>query len=162
MPTPAEIRVLEALDQKTGNVQAVAQLLGLSDSFVNRIKKGLWQKPDAALTPAPSGHTPVDLLKQLIPPNVEGVTKLRDATIAQLQTLIPGATVREATAVLEVLLKYEAALSKALMPAVNVFQDNRTQTVQINQLVDKLAAMDPETLRHLANVPEPLIIDQSK
>jgi hypothetical protein len=160
MPTPAEQRVLEALDQKTGNVAAVATMLGLSNSFVNRIKKALWVQPDAALTPQPEqAPQPVDLLKQLVPPNIEGVTQLRDAAITQLQTLVPGATVREATALLEVLLKYEASLQRVLLPAVNVFQDNRTQTVTVTALVDKLAGLDADTLRGLANVPEPVCIE---
>ena len=36
---------------------------------------------------------------------------------------------------------------------------NLNRTVQITQLVDKLAALEPETLRALAGQPAPLIID---
>jgi hypothetical protein len=159
LPTPSEQRVLDQLDIVQGNVQVVAQDLGVSPSWVNRIKVGLWRPKDTALQVAEPDPDPQEHLNELLPTNYSEVAALRDDVIAELRRLIKGRVLegKVLVAASNVLLKYEREVHKIAAPAIGVFNDNRQ--VHFNTLVDKLGEMPAGSLRALSGVPEPLVIE---
>src|SRR3990167_899871 len=152
--TPAEQRVVEELDRAQGNVALVARLLGSSDSYIHRVKKALWQPKDPAsteLTPAANEAKQLALLQEVIPPNIKDVMNLRDDTIRLLKQRVTEGmmTDDDATKLLKAIMAYERTLRQSLLPAVNVFNDNRQQNVTFAGLVDDLQKVHPDVLRAL-------------
>jgi hypothetical protein len=163
MATPAEKRVLELLDLKGGNVQAVAKLIGNSESYVNRIKKSnAWRSRDDTLIPVEEkALTTQETIAQFLPPNLDKVTELRDANLEELILLLrdEGFTVKDRIALATAIWKYETTLRQAVQPSINavINQDNRS--VHITSLVDELETrLSPEALRKITGTPEPLQI----
>lgn len=165
--TPAEQRVIAELNRTGGNVAEVAHALGSSESYVHRIKRTHWRPQDAtlenSLVPAATSS-----ITALLPPDLDGVRSLREKTIevidkalttwtqAELPELID---LKEVNKLFKTLLQYERALNQQTAPALNIFQDNRQNNIQITALIDELSKLDPDTLRAFAGVPEPVIID---
>lgn len=164
--TPAQKRVITELERTGGNVDEVARELGTSASYIYRVKAEHWHPQDKALVP--QGEQTLthqaDLLKAIIPPNTTEVIHLRDTTLDLLQTRVDDKLVTndEAVKLLKALMLYEKALRDTLTPAANVINDNRKQTVTINALVSEFQKVDPQALRVLAGVPEPIIIEVKK
>lgn len=152
-----EEQILELLKQKSGNVNAVAQILGLSNSYINRIKrkhaKELKQSR-AELVTLPDEET---LTVEVLRPNFPDVTNLRDLTLQRLAEKVTTGEIsdRDAVRLLEVILRYEAATRAVTQPRQTIYQDNRSVQVMIEQL----SAMDPTQLRALAGLPEPVVLE---
>lgn len=150
-----EITILDKLTEYGGDVSKVADELALSHSWVSRVKKNKWT-PAQTLDLGDNFKSPAvrqaDVVNAILPPNINEVQTLRDLTLGDLVDRI---TRRELTAtesirMLKVLLEYELSLRSVLQPAVNVFQDNRQNNVQVNNLVDRLAELHPDVLRSLS------------
>jgi uncharacterized protein (DUF1810 family) len=159
--TPSEERVVAELHKYKGDVNKVAGELGSSVSFIHRIKKALWQPQDPDLALATQANAQADLLHAIIPPNIKEVRQLRDDTLALLQTRVEDEllTNDDAVKLFKALTQYEKVLRHSLNPAINVFNDNRQQSVTVNALVDELQKLSPQALRLLAEVPDPVIIE---
>jgi hypothetical protein len=159
VPTPSEQRVLDKLHYVKGNVQLAATELGVSESWVNRIKVSLWAPRDTALVVADPEPEPHDFLDDILPTNFSEVAELRDEAISFLRAQLKSGLIdaKDVVGTLNVLLKYERDVHKVVAPAVGVFNDNRQ--VQFTNLVDKLADLQPEALRALSGVPAPMIAE---
>lgn len=152
-------QVLTLLDQYNGNVDVVATELGISKSYVNRLKKSDWRPsaPAQALSPfdAPEPSNALitkDDLYSLVPTNVAGIAQLRDEVITQIKKLMPEIGVKDLVKLLEVLFNYENSIKQMLRPTLMV--DRRTQNnITINTLVEKLSGVDQEQLIELAGLP---------
>jgi hypothetical protein len=152
-------QVISLLTQYNGNVDVVATELGISKSYVNRVKKTDWQpqSPTQAIISEVSSDASnviisTDDLRTLVPTNVAGIANLRDDIIIQIKSKLPDAALKDLIKVLEVLLNYENSIKQLLRPALLV--DNRTQNnITINKLVDRLADLDKQQLVELADFP---------
>lgn len=156
MPSHAEQQILTLLDKKQGSVEAVAQALGVSTSYISRIKRRLWVQPDNALLPVRQPETPDEVIKALLPPNVDATQKLRDTALEKLQELVENnqADAKLLAKIIQTCWKYEGSLRAVAQPAINVI-DNRKQVFQAT-LVDSLGKLSVEALRALSGVPEPI------
>lgn len=150
-----EQSIVELLQTKSGNVNAVAEELGLSNSYVSRIKrkhlKEIHEIPETTVQlPAAMNREARDLL----PPDIKRIEGLRSKAVDTLFEQIDRGAVepKDIVRLLEVILRYETNINRVNTPTQNnFFQDNRNQI-----LVDKLADMDPEQLRALAGMPDPI------
>lgn len=164
--TPAEQRIITELNKTGGNVAEVARTLGTSDSYIYRIKRELWKPGDETLERSMVPVETATSLTAVLPPDVPAMRHLRDQTIRVLNkalSSLEGADgilidLGEVNKLLKTILQYEGALRQQVTPALNIFQDNR-QNIQINNLVDELGKLSPDTLRAFDGVPEPVIID---
>lgn len=142
MLTPAEKTVVDALDAKQGNVKAVSSILGLSISWVNRVKNQHW-KPKDNIIHLPKDEKPPDL----IPPNYYKLIELRDMTFDELAKLIREERIeaRDLIQILRITLDYEKTTNSVIAPAMNIFNDNRS--VNFNTLVQELSNLPDEKLK---------------
>lgn len=160
----AKQEILDLLDQTSGNVQAVAKRLGVSNSYVSRIKRKEWKPSDPelgrALAPAENREVAPasEQIMSVLAPNIPLVQQLRDDTLRQLNDQVQSGTLDERATVrlIEVLLRYENALRTSVQPKVNVFNDNRGS---LQVLVKHLEEMSPDSLRALAGVDEGNVLE---
>jgi len=137
--TRSEEIVIAKLEEKHGNVQAVARELDVSDEYVGRIKRAN-ENPIVKM-----GEETVVLLK----PDLERVVGLRSTVSDYLTASMTDGkmSVREALSLLQIVLQYELNQRGLTAPRLTV-NDNRTQT--FTALVDALQTIkDPNVLREL-------------
>ena len=136
--TRSEEIVIAKLEEKHGNIAAVAADLDVSDSYVARIKRAK-ENPIVKM-----GDETVVLLR----PDIERIDGLR-STVADYLTaqFAEGKVgVRESISLLQILLQYELNQRGLAAPRLQI-NDNRTQS--FTALVDSLAKLDPDSLRVL-------------
>jgi len=163
-PSHAETQILQQLDAHNGNVDLVAKEIGVSSSWISRIKKSHnWQpKDDALIVPPPASIKPTDD-NEVVPylaPDIERVTALRTSVLDKLTDSVEDLRPRDAVKLLEVLLMYENSMRATMTPNLSIYNDHRKQTVHVNQLADALRdRLDIDQLRAAAGVPAPLDIE---
>jgi hypothetical protein len=155
-----EEQILELLKQKSGNVKMVAMALGLSHSYVNRIKRRHAEelkRSKAEIVTLPD-EDEARLEIEVLKPNFPDVASLRDLTLQQLSEKVVTGEMsdRDAVRLLEVILRFESSTRANTQPKhTNIYQDNRSVQVMIEQL----STMDTDKLRALAGLPEPVVLE---
>ena len=147
--TRSEEIVISKLEEKHGNVQAVAHDLDVSKEYVSRIKRAN-ENPVVKI-----GEEAVILLK----PDVERIAGLRSTVTDYLTAVMTEGkmTTREAISLFQIVLQYELNSRGMAAPRLTV-NDNRTQNFAA--MVDVLRDMkDPGLLRQLMGRDNPDIIE---
>jgi len=140
--TRSEEIVIAKLEEKHGNVKAVAHDLDVSDEYVGRIKRAN-ENPIVKM-----GEETVVLLK----PDITRIDGLRSTVTDYLTAQFTEGKVgvRESISLLQILLQYELNQRGLAAPRLQI-NDNRTQS--FTALVDSLSKLGPESLRALVGQP---------
>jgi hypothetical protein len=156
------------LDLNAGDVNIVSREIGVSPSWVSRVKLAhKWVPKDPQLTaivappPALPETTHDREVVPFIAPDTVRVITLRTEVLDLLTTKVKEQDLkpREAIKLLEVLLMYENSLRATMAPNLNIYNDNRKQTVHVSALVEALSEkLDIDQLRMAAGVAAPLNI----